>query len=737
MSQSDNRAEAKLRFLDFGSALMWAVAWVILAYTMATPSATVASALGALATFFVGRHLATTTLRTPTLAAGVLLLGPVLLSIVDFPNRSPFVAGFFPSANALVAVTDFLWWGCLAGLVVGLLQFLSSRYQFFVSLEVLTVALFLATPFAAHRDGFINRPYFLIDPLWSRGYDPVPVLQLLGLIVAVCLILLTIGRATQRSSVLDLVLLSFLALILYLYVPQDTIRDLVSDPPGSAGLTGEPNEQPSQPPPEGGTGEDQTLAGGSGSSSDENQFPFENSDKSDPKPVAVVIFRDDYESPDGYYYFRQTAFSQYNGFRLVKDTTGKADKDLFKRFPTRVETRPEPPQRLDIPSGKLATRVALISSHTEPFGLVKPTEMKPVANPNPDKFERAYEVQSHVYKGKYNEILASRLEDPRWDEETKQHYLQYPEDERYKKLAEEIIAGIPEDYRDFPLARTLAINLYLGEKGKYTTRRRPVRGSEDPTADFLFGNMEGYCVHFSHSSVYLLRAAGVPARVGAGYAVESRDRRGSALMILSSRAHAWPEVWVDGLGWYPMDVAPQTYLDPPVPPPDFDLQSMLAEMAREEGEEFEQVEQVDLRQLLKNLLEMLWAFSPWLITGFFLLAYGFKLERRFGYLFESGEAKVHAIYQSALDKTYDAGFDRKRGQGRLSFAEQHGSDLPSLTLLTQAHLQGKFGKPEASKADPDESLKNLQSLHTELTELVPLWRRCLGALNPLSWYFTR
>jgi protein-glutamine gamma-glutamyltransferase len=722
---------------------MWSVAWFVLAYTIATPAATGASALGAFLAFFGGRHLAKSNIRTLTVSAAAIVLSPILLSLADFPNRSPFVAGFFPSANSLVFLTDLAWWGLLSMLVVGLLQFLSTRHQFFISVEVLTVALFLASPFTAHREGFINRPYFLIDPLWSRGYDPVPVLQGIGIVVAVALILLTIGRATQRSSILDLVLLSFLALVLYLYAPQEAIRELVSDPPGASGLTGEPkegSEGQGQPPPSNGGSSAETLAGESGGGSGDEpntEFPFESSDQSDPKPVAVVIFRDDYEPPDGYYYFRQSAFSQYNGFRLVKDTTGKADTDLFKRFPTRLEQVPPPPQRLEIPTGKLETRVALISSHTEPFGLTKPLDMNPVSNPNPDKFERAYEVTSHVYKGQYNEILASTLEDPRWDEETKQYYLQHPKDERYKKLADEIIAGIPEEYRDLPLAKTLAINLYLGEKGKYTIRKRPVAGSEDPTADFLFGDMTGYCVHFSHSAVYLLRAAGVPARVGVGYAIESRDRRGSALLVLSSRAHAWPEVWVDGLGWYPMDVAPQTNLDPPVAPPDYDLQSMLAEMAREEGDEYEQIEQVDFRQMLKNLVSMIIAFLPWLVGAFLFLAYGLKLERRLFHRFEKDEAKVHSLYKAALDKASDAGFKRRLGQGRLSFAEQHQQALPSLTPLTSAHLSHKFGKQGRAVSDIQQLQSDYDNLHRELTEAAPLWRRALGALNPISWYFTR
>lgn len=736
----------RLRFLDAGSAAVWALAWFIVAVTLATPVAALSSAIAAFAAFFLGRRMSGSTLRTPTVVASALIAAPFATGLARFPASSPTISGLFPSPEAVMLFTDFLMWGVLATMVVGTLQFLSSRYQGFVSLEVVVVALFMAAPFAAHRDGFINRPYFLIDPLWSRGYDPVPILQALGVFIAVSLILLTIGRATERSSILDLILLALIALGLYVYVPQDTLRDLVKDPPGSSGLTGDPIEgaEPTPVPAAGAGATPMSGSGGGGSSSDsnDNPFPFETSDqKPQPKPVAVIVFRDDYDSPDGYFYFRQTAFSQFNGFRLVKDTTGKADDDLFRRFPTKTETVPPLPPRLDIPTRDLDTRVALISSHTEPFGLVSSRAMKPSSNPNPEQFERAYDVTSLVYSGEYTEILASQLESPSWTPELKKHYVGYPEkDTRYKKLADEIVATVDPEYRQFPLAKALAITLYLGEKGKYTVKKRPVNGSEDPTADFLFGDMTGYCVHFSHSAVYLMRAAGIPARVGAGYAVEGRNRRGSALLVRSSEAHAWPEVWINGLGWYPLDVAPQTNLDTPQPPPDFDLQAMLAEMAREEGELADQPKAFDLRKFMRQLLSMVWSFLPWVITATLLALYGLKIERRLAARLDKGDAKVHSLYRAALDRVGEAGYRRKFGQGRLAFSEQYRKELPSLLALTQAHLSLSFGAKEESEPkryDLAELQKNYESLGSELATSTPWWKRVLGLLNPISWLMTR
>jgi len=164
---------------------------------------------------------------------------------------------------------------------------------------------------------------------------------------------------------------------------------------------------------------------------------------------------------------------------------------------------------------------------------------------------------------------------------------------------------------------------------------------------------------------------------------------------------------------------------------------MLAEMAREEGEEYEQVKQVDFRQLLKNLVQMVVAFLPWLIGALLFLAYGLKLERRLSYRFERGNDKVHSLYKAALDKASDAGFHRKLGQGRLSFAEQYQQQLPSLTPLTSAHLALKFGQDGRVAPDTKQLQADFANFHKELTQVAPLWRRVLGALNPISWYFNR
>lgn len=78
---------------------------------------------------------------------------------------------------------------------------------------------------------------------------------------------------------------------------------------------------------------------------------------------------------------------------------------------------------------------------------------------------------------------------------------------------------------------------------------------------FLFNTRKGFCEHYASAFVFLMRAAGVPARVVTGYQGGEFNPLGGYLIVRQSDAHAWAEVWIDGRGWIRVDptsaVAPQ------------------------------------------------------------------------------------------------------------------------------------------------------------------------------------
>lgn len=70
---------------------------------------------------------------------------------------------------------------------------------------------------------------------------------------------------------------------------------------------------------------------------------------------------------------------------------------------------------------------------------------------------------------------------------------------------------------------------------------------------FWFDTQEGFCEHYSGAFVFIMRAAGIPARVVTGYQGGEYNPYGDYYLLRQSDAHAWTEVWVDGKGWLRVD----------------------------------------------------------------------------------------------------------------------------------------------------------------------------------------
>ncbi|MFM9836425.1 MAG: DUF3488 and DUF4129 domain-containing transglutaminase family protein [Methylophilaceae bacterium] len=104
-----------------------------------------------------------------------------------------------------------------------------------------------------------------------------------------------------------------------------------------------------------------------------------------------------------------------------------------------------------------------------------------------------------------------------------------------------------------------ALNMYRNEAFVYTLK--PPKLGQDGVDTFLFETKRGFCEHYAASFVYLMRAAGVPARIVTGYQGGEYNANGNYLIVRQSDAHAWAEVWLAGKGWVRVDptaaVAPE------------------------------------------------------------------------------------------------------------------------------------------------------------------------------------
>ncbi len=68
---------------------------------------------------------------------------------------------------------------------------------------------------------------------------------------------------------------------------------------------------------------------------------------------------------------------------------------------------------------------------------------------------------------------------------------------------------------------------------------------------------EGICEHYAEAATLLLRAAGIPSRYTEGYMLKEL-RGGYAKVVTEMDAHAWVEIYTDGIGWEYLEVTPNT-----------------------------------------------------------------------------------------------------------------------------------------------------------------------------------
>lgn len=707
---ASERAVATLR------AAILALAAGMVAWPLTVAVGVIAAAVGAISGVAGGDILARLPLRPGAVLGASLLAGALGVGLSFLPVESVWIARLLGPLLAFSLGEALLWFTLAAALLLPL-RFIAHRRPLLGLLEVLVATLSIAASFAAHRQGMVNRPLVIGDWAWSSGIDPAMALLALGGAGALLLAILMVSERQRRRLPLHLGVLLLLGGVLFALVRVGGLpAPRIPDGLGQSGKGREDSE-----------GKDRGSQ-----QRNREEMPFRDDLANDGKtaPVAVVILHDDYSPPSGVYYFRQAASSQYNGERLVQGTRDDVDRDIARRFPSEptpvAEVPAESPGRRE-----LRTTIGLLVDHARPFALDSPEEFSPVSNPDSMRFRRVYEVVSRVPITEYEQLLNHRAGSPSWSREQWAHYTEHPSDSRYADLARQVTSKLKGAYRDDPLAKALAIKYYLDETGTYSLKNKHV--GQDPVGSFLFGDMTGYCIHFAHAAVFLFRALDIPARVATGYAVPESDRgAGSAIMIRGGNAHAWPEIYLEGVGWTAIDPAPHRSLEEPLPNADQTLQSMLGEMMRKQaGEPDEFLEQQRWLPTLAQILTSVLVAS----LATLLAALIVKVYRRTLPAFVGGEALYRVGYRAAMDRLAEVGFRRHHGESREHFAARVRGVVPSFEAVTEQHLRWALGSRRLGEAD---SLRTLtRELGTELGRGIPVWRRALGWVNPFSWVGVR
>jgi transglutaminase-like putative cysteine protease len=123
------------------------------------------------------------------------------------------------------------------------------------------------------------------------------------------------------------------------------------------------------------------------------------------------------------------------------------------------------------------------------------------------------------------------------------------------KTAREVTAGAETDY-----AKAVALqDWFTSGAFEYTTS--VAYGSGPQAITRFLKDKRGFCVHFAFTMAAMARTLGIPARVAVGFMPGGAHQDGSYSVGLKD-AHAWPELYFQGIGWTRFEPTPGRGITP-------------------------------------------------------------------------------------------------------------------------------------------------------------------------------
>lgn len=135
----------------------------------------------------------------------------------------------------------------------------------------------------------------------------------------------------------------------------------------------------------------------------------------------------------------------------------------------------------------------------------------------------------------------------------------------YTQVPKEEVRSLAALCREHPASdladATSVILSVLENSTSYTLTPGSAPVNTDIVEYFLFDSQEGYCVHYASAATLMYRLYGIPARYGAGYAVQPSDfvlqEDGTWVAeVTDESVHAWTEIFLEDYGWTPVEVTP-------------------------------------------------------------------------------------------------------------------------------------------------------------------------------------
>jgi transglutaminase-like putative cysteine protease len=129
-------------------------------------------------------------------------------------------------------------------------------------------------------------------------------------------------------------------------------------------------------------------------------------------------------------------------------------------------------------------------------------------------------------------------------------HLELPDDfpDEIAEMARQVTAGADTTY-------DAAVALQNWFRSEFTYSLDVQRGHSDTAIESFLIERVGYCEQFAATFAAMARTLGIPSRVAVGFTTGLPGADGW-YSVRGKNAHAWPEVWFDGIGWVPFEPTP-------------------------------------------------------------------------------------------------------------------------------------------------------------------------------------
>ncbi|MFJ6441526.1 DUF3488 and DUF4129 domain-containing transglutaminase family protein [Streptomyces sp. NPDC091649] len=118
------------------------------------------------------------------------------------------------------------------------------------------------------------------------------------------------------------------------------------------------------------------------------------------------------------------------------------------------------------------------------------------------------------------------------------------------RTAEQVTEGSSNAYE-----RAVKLQDWFASDGGFTYDTTVTSGTGSSAIVRFLRDREGFCVHFSFSMAAMARTLGIPARVAVGFTPGTVKSDGATSVGLRD-AHAWPELYFEGVGWTRFEPTP-------------------------------------------------------------------------------------------------------------------------------------------------------------------------------------